>query len=78
MRQKLLTIIVPTYNRARSLALLLDTLRHEIAPVDDSVDIVVGDNASTDGTADVTTAEWARRSAAEVRAQRGNVGPEGK
>ncbi len=76
MPQKLLTIIVPTYNRAECVALLLDALRAEIAPVQDRVDVIVGDNASTDRTAEVTATFAVSCSAGRVLRHAENVGPD--
>ncbi len=47
---KLLTIAVPTYNRADCLELLLNTLVDECVGFGDLIDIIVSDNASTDRT----------------------------
>lgn len=52
---KLLTIIVPTFNRAQHLSRLLDAIRIELEGLGDLVDVVVGDNCSTDGTEAVTS-----------------------
>ena len=49
----LLTIAIPTYNRARFLARLLACLRRELPGYDDRVNVVISDNASTDDTAAV-------------------------
>jgi abequosyltransferase len=76
MQQKLLTIIIPTYNRADCLALLLDTLAQEIAGIEEQVELVVGDNASNDRTPLVAAAFAARCSAAKVLRHEHNVGPE--
>jgi glycosyltransferase involved in cell wall biosynthesis len=46
----ILTLIVPTYNRASNLALLLGTLANELIGLKDQVKVIVGDNASTDHT----------------------------
>ena len=54
--QPLLTIIVPTYNRAKCLELLLGTLAREIAGLEPRVRVMVSDNASTDDTANVVSA----------------------
>ena len=45
----LLSISVPTYNRARCLERLL-TILHEQSADDPRVELIVSDNASTDGT----------------------------
>jgi glycosyltransferase involved in cell wall biosynthesis len=49
----LLTIIVPTYNRAENVGLLLRALRAECVTLDGLVTVLVTDNASTDHTSDV-------------------------
>lgn len=46
----LLDIIIPTWNRAACLRLLLETLERELAGLHDRVAVLVSDNASTDGT----------------------------
>ena len=48
----LLTFAIPTYNRARSLERLLAILRTELEG-EDRVELLVSDNASSDGTPDV-------------------------
>lgn len=50
----LLSICIPTWNRAPLLAVLLENIRREIAGLEDLVEIVVADNASNDDTALVT------------------------
>jgi abequosyltransferase len=50
MAQPLLTIVVPTYNRADCLSALLTALEHELAGLQGRVAVVIGDNASTDRT----------------------------
>jgi glycosyltransferase involved in cell wall biosynthesis len=59
MAEKLLTLIVPTYNRQAYLARLLRALREELVPVEDMVTIMVANNASPDGTVAVID-EFAR------------------
>jgi abequosyltransferase len=56
MATPLLTIAVPTYNRADCLELLLTTLLRELQGLEGRVAVVVGDNASTDRTPEVTAA----------------------
>ena len=46
----LLTIGIPTYNRAKFLRRLLEQLRTELAGLDGQVEVLVSDNASTDDT----------------------------
>jgi abequosyltransferase len=76
MPQKLLTIIVPTYNRADRLAMLLLRLQQELDALGDRVDVIVGDNASTDHTPAVTAAFLARCRTAQVLRHPRNVGAE--
>ena len=65
-----ITVVVPTYNRAASLARLLDALADCMTPAG-GADVVVVDDGSTDGTADVV-----RRSRAGARyVRQGNRGP---
>lgn len=49
----LLSICVPTYNRAELLRGCLECLANEIAPFGDEVEIIVSDNCSTDHTREV-------------------------
>lgn len=72
----LLTIIVPTYNRAQYLELLLTTLAHDLADLDGQVCVIVGDNASTDSTPAVVRAFCKRVSAAITIRHAVNVGAE--
>jgi abequosyltransferase len=51
---QLLTIIVPTYNRASSLMMLLDSLVIELSGLEQKVAVIIGDNASTDDTPTIT------------------------
>lgn len=53
MIQPLLTIAIPTYNRAEKLEVLLEQLTADTAYDPTRVEIVVSDNASTDHTAQV-------------------------
>lgn len=53
MTSKLLSIAVPTYNRSDELKLLLHTLGEELAGLETIIELVISDNASTDGTDDV-------------------------
>jgi glycosyltransferase involved in cell wall biosynthesis len=54
MTTYLLTIIIPTYNRADHLSRLLKTLSIELNGLEKKVKIIIGDNASTDYTPSVT------------------------
>ncbi|WP_431288688.1 glycosyltransferase family 2 protein [Roseateles chitinivorans] len=73
---RLLTIIVPTYNRAACLSMLLDALTVELLGLEDRVNVVIGDNASNDGTPAVTAAFADRWSATRVLRHPENLGPD--
>ncbi len=60
----LLTVAIPTYNRAQSLGRLLRVLQEQILG-DSRVEVLVSDNASTDATPDVV--ESARKQGAAIR-----------
>lgn len=49
----LLSICIPTYNRSRSLDELLDSLWRQSTGIAEGIEIVISDNASTDGTPNV-------------------------
>lgn len=49
--EKLLTIAIPTFNRAAFLQLCLDELAPQVVELAADVEILISDNASTDGTA---------------------------
>jgi glycosyltransferase involved in cell wall biosynthesis len=67
----ILTIIVPTYNRAENLAFLLEALQRDCKPVQETVSVLVSDNASTDGTGEVIKAMQAKWP--ELRAYRHDI-----
>lgn len=73
---KLLTIAIPTFNRADSLRLLLDTLVVELAGLEGLVDLIIADNASVDQTQDVTSAFQATFPTAIVLRHVQNLGAE--
>lgn len=61
MAHKLLTIAIPTYNRADCLERLLNTLLIELRGLEERISVVVSDNASTDRTSEVVAdfvAKW--------------------
>ena len=53
---KLLSICIPTFNRASSLKVCLNTILSETADLSEKVEVIVSDNASTDDTANVIAA----------------------
>lgn len=77
MDHPLLTIIVPTYNRAQHLRALLDVLLIELKGVHDQVNVIIGDNASTDQTPEVIHS-FSSEATSGVRVLRhaSNVGPD--
>ena len=71
-----ITIIVPTFNRAHCLRMLLGALKVELRGLEGRIAVVIGDNASSDGTPDVTwdfALAWADT---RVLRHENNVGPE--
>lgn len=50
MEDKLLTIAIPTYNGARTIASMLNIL---LPQVDERVEVLVSDNCSTDNTVEI-------------------------
>lgn len=72
-----LAIAIPTFNRARELAALLDQLANEVTGLADRVLLVVSNNCSTDGTEVVIgeLAECHPHLALEAYRQPRNVGP---
>lgn len=73
---RLLTIIVPTYNREACLTMLLDALTTELSGLQGRVDVVIGDNASADATPEVTTAFATRWAETRVLRHSENLGPD--
>lgn len=73
---RFLTIVVPTYNRAACLGMLLDALTVELRGFEDRVDVVIGDNASGDDTPVVTTAFAGRWATTRVLRHAENLGPD--
>lgn len=72
----LLTIIVPTFNRARCLDLLLQELGRQLHGLQDRVGVIVGDNASTDGTPAVTRSFKTLFPTADIVRHDSNEGPD--
>ena len=77
MSHAILTIIVPTYNRAAHLAVLLSALRSELRGLESLVEVLVSDNASTDTTPEVTAAAASDWPALSIQRHDINIGPEG-
>lgn len=50
---KLLSICIPTYNRAKYLKICLNSIINDIKGLEDEVEIVVSDNCSTDNTEEI-------------------------
>lgn len=71
----LLTIAIPTFNRKDCLKLLLSILIEQIA--DNRTELIISDNASTDGTAEIVD-QFARHGA-RIRYTKNaaNIGPDG-
>lgn len=72
----LLTIVVPTFNRDATLRLLLDTLLVELLGLEDRIDVIIGDNASTDNTQVVSAVFQSAWPAAIVLRHAQNLGPD--
>lgn len=77
MSAPILSIVIPTYNRAQLLRLLLDSIITDFAewPVD--LELIVIDNASTDGTREMLVDYAARCPALVVMTQPENIGMDG-
>lgn len=76
MPRALLTILVPTYNRAANLAILLQALKEDIGLLD-TVSVLVSDNASTDQTSEVVASASAAWSNLKVQRHETNLGADG-
>lgn len=77
MSQATLTIIVPTYNRATHLFILLEALRAELQGLEGFVEVLVSDNASTDSTSEVTASAAHDWPALKIQRHVQNLGPDG-
>lgn len=76
MKPTLLTIVIPTFNRSDTLAVLLDALTLQLAGRQDLVEVIVGDNASTDTTPAVVEAFAAAYPAVTTFRHPENLGPD--
>ncbi|RZK38834.1 MAG: glycosyltransferase, partial [Hymenobacter sp.] len=56
MNEFLLSIAIPTYNRADLLSKTLESVYQQISSVADRVEVIVSNNASTDHTQQVVEA----------------------
>lgn len=72
----LLSIIIPTYNRATFLGPLLALLEAEVKGRESLVEVIIGDNASTDDTESVAKVAVERCQAFRLIRHPENVGPE--
>ena len=72
----LLTIAIPTFNRAHHLQFLLSKLEQEISGLEEDVLILVSDNASTDETPAIVAAYERRLSSLRSRRNATNEGPD--
>ena len=77
MSDALLTIVVPTYNRAAYLQRLLQTLRTELDGLHDEVQVLVSDNASTDHTSSLLHSLKTQWPALIVQRNQSNLGADG-
>jgi hypothetical protein len=77
MTSPLLTIAIPTYNRADCLERLLDTLLVELRGLEGRVSVVVSDNASTDRTPAVVAAFAAQWPGVQAVRHAENIGMDG-
>lgn len=72
----LLTIIVPTYNRSVNLEVLLAELSSQARSLDGRVEVVVGDNCSSDNTPVVTKNFQAGFPDSRILRHEANLGPD--
>lgn len=72
----LLTIAIPTYNRASDLDTALAHIAGQIGPVADQVEVLVSDNCSTDATAKVVEARIAGGMRITYLRNQVNIGPD--
>ena len=76
MTRRRLAIVIPTYNRVRHLAMLLDALAVELAGLHDRVQVLVADNCSPDDTPAVAQAFAAAMPGTRVVRHDANLGPD--
>ena len=72
----LLTIVIPTFNRGKTLALLLGAITKQLEGLENQVNIIIGDNASTDETQSIAQSFLISYPTATILRHTENVGPE--
>ena len=77
MKKPLLTIAIPTYNRAKSLDLLLQSISGQLMGIDDQdLEVLIFDNCSTDNTSDIAESNALRHSIFKYVKNQENIGPD--
>jgi abequosyltransferase len=78
MPEPLLTIAIPTYNRAKLLDKCLGAISSQMAAMDSGgkLEIIVCDNASTDNTSDIVNGYKSKGFAIEYLRNKENLGPD--
>ena len=77
MKKPLLTIAIPTYNRAKSLDLLLQSISGQLIGLDDQdLEVLIFDNCSTDNTGEVAKSFSAKYSIIKYVKNSENIGPD--
>ncbi|WP_414026892.1 glycosyltransferase family 2 protein [Cyanobium sp. ATX-6F1] len=74
--KKLLTILVPTFNRLGFLVRLLSSLESELCGLEADVHLVIGDNGSNDGTAEFVKNFLAKNPFVSSFRLESNIGPD--
>ena len=75
MDQPLLTIGIPTYNREKYLDRCLDSIISQLNDVNQAIELVVSNNASTDCTKDIV-AKYAQKTKIDYYENKINLGPD--
>lgn len=73
---KLLTIAIPTFNRAKCLDLCLSQLSPQLYGCESEVDLIISDNCSTDGTYDIVAKYLALHPNVRYIKNSHNIGPD--
>lgn len=73
----LLSITIPTYNRAGYLSILLDSILSQIEGYKDEVEVIICDNASSDNTGQVVESFMSHYSSAKYIRNDENIGMDG-